>query len=310
MSAVQTNLNIGWLDDQKLKQIMSLIRSAIPVGTSHHKEEQEWDGFNNVPNIEIIQKEVKSASYQIGSLGGGNHFIELQKDENDFLWLMVHSGSRHFGFEIAKEYHKKARELCTKWYSNIPDKELSFIPLFDDLAQEYIEAMNYALNFALESRRKMIKSIQRCISDVMPMVSFNELININHNYAAVENHFGKNVVVHRKGATSAKLGEIGIIPGSQGTSSYIVKGLGNPESFNSCSHGAGRRLGRKQAIRELSLEDEVRKLDRQGIIHSIRNRNDLDEASGAYKDINIVMANQYDLFEIVETLKPIAVIKG
>lgn len=135
-------------------------------------------------------------------------------------------------------------------------------------------------------------------------------MHVAHNYAQMEHHFGKNVLVHRKGATSAAEDEIGIIPGSQGTKSYIVKGLGNPESFMSCSHGAGRAMGRKQAQRDLNLEAEIRKLDEQGIIHGIRSVKDLDEAAGAYKDISIVMDNQSDLVEIVTELTPLAVIKG
>ena len=136
------------------------------------------------------------------------------------------------------------------------------------------------------------------------------MINIAHNYARLENHFGENVMIHRKGATSAKKGQLGIIPGSQGTSSYIVKGLGNPESFMSCSHGAGRRMGRKQAKRELDLQTEIKRMDDQGIVHGIRTQNDLDEAAGAYKDIDMVMENQKDLVEIVIELTPLGVVKG
>ncbi len=158
----------------------------------------------------------------------------------------------------------------------------------------------------------MMNKIQEIMNDVLPKdaIEFEPIINIAHNYAAWENHFGKNVIVHRKGATLARKDTIGIIPGSQGTKSYIVRGLGNADSFTSCSHGAGRKMGRNVACKTLSLEDEIRKMDEQGIIHGIRNQNDLDEAAGAYKDISEVMGNQKDLVEIVEELAPIAVIKG
>jgi tRNA-splicing ligase RtcB len=169
--------------------------------------------------------------------------------------------------------------------------------------------MNFALAFAKENRFKMIDAIKKCFEDTCH-VEFDETINIHHNYAVYENHFGSNVIIHRKGATSARLGQVGIIPGSQGTKSYIVEGLGNPESFMSCSHGAGRKMGRQQAKRELNLESEQKILNDQGIIHSVRNINDLDEASGAYKDIDIVMDNQKDLVKILVELKPLAVIKG
>lgn len=156
----------------------------------------------------------------------------------------------------------------------------------------------------------MMEGVVEAILTVFPDITCEDSINIAHNYAAHEHHMGENFIVHRKGATSAREGEIGIIPGSQGTKSYIVRGLGNPESFMSCSHGAGRTMGRKQAQRVLNLDDEIRRLDDQGIVHGIRSVKDLDEAAGAYKDIDIVMANQADLVEIITELTPLGSIKG
>jgi tRNA-splicing ligase RtcB len=250
------------------------------------------------------------AKYQLGTLGGGNHFIEIQKGDDGYIWIMLHSGSRNFGLKIANVYHKKASALCSKWYSYLPDKDLAFLPIDTPEAKEYLEAMDYALSFAKENRYLMMNNIKTCFRDVISNIAYGDLTDVHHNYANMENHFGTNVMVHRKGATSAKLGEKGIIPGSQGTASYIVEGLGNPQSFMSCSHGAGRKMGRKQASRELNLKNEIEKLDAQGIIHSIRTKDDLDEASGAYKDIDVVMRNQEDLVKILVKLKPIAVIKG
>lgn len=293
-----------------LKKVMGLIRERVPVGFNHHKEDQEWDGFNNAPNISIVQQELKSARRQLGTLGGGNHFLEIQRAQDGHVWLMLHSGSRNFGLKIAHVFHAVATALCERWYSNIPDKELSFLPITTADATDYITAMNFALKFALESRARMMTAMMASLSDVYQGITFDAPINVHHNYARYEHHFGKDVIVHRKGATSARLGELGIVPGSQGTCSHIVRGLGNDQSFHSCSHGAGRRMGRKQAQRELSLADEMKRLNDAGVIHGIRSEKDLDEAAGAYKDIETVMDNQADLVEIVETLKPLAVIKA
>jgi tRNA-splicing ligase RtcB len=302
MRAVKTGLPcLG-----NIKDIMGKIREHIPVGFSHHKEVQAWDMWDEAPDEVIVQQELSSAKKQLGTLGGGNHFIEIQMGSDGYIWFMVHSGSRNFGYKIANHYHKVAQSLCEKWYSDIPDKDLAFLPIGLDAANDYMSAMNYALDFARENRSKMMHAI----TEAAGVEDIQQMIDIHHNYAAWENHFGKNVIVHRKGATLAREDTIGIIPGSQGTKSYIVKGKGNPESFNSCSHGAGRKMGRKQATRELDLQDEIQRLDDQGIVHGIRNTKDLDEAAGAYKDISTVMSNQTDLVDIIVELTPLGVIKG
>jgi tRNA-splicing ligase RtcB len=248
----------------------------------------------------------------LGTLGGGNHFIEIQSDEAGQIWVMIHSGSRNLGFKVAKHYNKVAVDLNTKWHSSIPKEwELAFLPFDTDEARKYLVEMGYCVQFALANRQLMLDRVLDCLSDVFDQAIGNhKRINIAHNYARMENHFGKDVMVHRKGATSAKLDEIGIIPGSQGSASFIVRGLGNRDSFASCSHGAGRKMGRKQACRELDLELEQNALEGQGIIHSVRGTQDLDEAPGAYKDIDKVMANQSDLVEITTKLRPLAVVKG
>jgi tRNA-splicing ligase RtcB len=184
------------------------------------------------------------------------------------------------------------------------------LPFETDEAHHYYEEMKYCTEFALANRKLMMERVQQVTSTVLNNVVYEPLINIAHNYAAWEKHFEKKVIIHRKGATSAKLGEMGIIPGSQGAKSYIVEGLGNPESFMSCSHGAGRVMSRAAAIRNLNLEEEKRKLDDIGILHSIRGKSDLEEASSAYKDISQVMAFQRDLVKIKVELNPLAVIKG
>ena len=310
MIAIKTS--IVNVDVEQIKETMGKIREVIPVGFDHHKEKQEWEGFDEAPDIKIIQDQLPSAHSQLGTLGGGNHFVEIQQDQDDSIWLMVHSGSRNFGYKIANHYHKVAQKMCERWYSDIPNKDLSFLPIESTEGKEYFAAMNYALKFSYANRKLMLDRAVDCFESVVGSGGFvtDEYVDIHHNYAAWENHFNQNVIIHRKGATLARKDTIGIIPGSQGTKSYIVKGKGNPDSFNSCAHGAGRKMGRKAATRNLDLEYEIKRLDEQGIIHGIRNAQDLDEAPGAYKDISEVMANQTDLVDILVELQPLAVIKG
>lgn len=305
MSAVKTSLTD--IDEPTLKAIMGDIRAAVPVGCNHHKEPRQWEGFNRAPDIAIIQSELNSARHQLGTLGGGNHFIEIQAGDDGRVWLMLHSGSRNFGYKTAREYHNRAKALCERWHSDIPDKDLSFLPMDDPTGAEYLSAMNFCLDFAGANRAEMMSQIMRIVFEVAN-ASFDDPINIHHNYAAMEHHFGTNVMVHRKGATRAYAGQVGIIPGSMGTASYIVEGLGNPESFMSCSHGAGRRMGRREATRTLDFATEQAKMS--GIVHGMRNVADLEEAPGAYKDVEAVMANQSDLVKILVKLRPLAVAKG
>lgn len=289
------------------------IRSLIPLGFSHHSKKQEWEGFNEAPDLPVINQHLDSAKKQLGTLGGGNHFIEIQKGSDGFIWLMVHSGSRNFGYQIAKKYNKIAQKLCQMWYSNIPPIKgkdgLAFLPIGSKEASDYLKAMNFALKFAYANRQLMMKNICYCVNQVIKC-TFEPEINIHHNYASIEHHFGKNIWVHRKGATSAKEGQFGIIPGSQGTSSYIVIGKGNPESFNSCSHGAGRAMSRTKARNTLNLEEEINRLDKKGIIHGLRTKKELDEASSSYKNIDVVIEEQKDLIDIHVKLEPLGVIKG
>jgi tRNA-splicing ligase RtcB len=311
MVAVRTALRD--ISTESLKDIMGMIRRKIPVGFNHQKEPIAWYGFEEVPDIPIIKQELNSARRQLGTLGGGNHFIEIQKGSDGYIWFMIHSGSRNFGLKIATTYNKIAQDLCKRWYSDIPPIKgqdgLAFLPLSTQEGKEYQRAMGYALAFAQENRNFMAGIIRHCFNS-LTSCGFKDPINIHHNYARYEAHFGEKVMVHRKGATSANKGEMGIIPGSQGTASYITRGRGNPDSFRSSSHGAGRRMSRQQARKELSLEVEKSKLDDKGIIHSIRTKQQLDEASSAYKDIDVVMEEQKDLVEIVIKLEPLAVIKA
>ena len=321
MCAVRTSLNK--ISRDNLKMILGGgskhhqgIRSTIPVGFKRHKKRHDRslmpprDTVEKVPGS-VVLKEYASARKQLGTLGGGNHFVEIQAGDDGHIWLMIHSGSRNIGYKVARYYNQLAIKLNEKWESPAPKKwQLAYLPLDSAQGQHYLTEMEYCVSFALANRKQMMLQAQKAVTDVVGDVTFDPIINIAHNFGALENHFDTSVMVHRKGATRATQGLAGIIPGSQGSSSYIVRGRGNPESFMSCSHGAGRKLGRKQAQRSLDLKAEIKRLDDRGILHAIRGKRDLDEAAGAYKDIATVMANQADLVEIEVTLTPLAVVKG
>ena len=315
MCAVKTNWKMEDLPPHVIrKEIMKGIRARIPLGMDHHKEAQDAKYLpqgHDIDKMEIVKRRQHSILHEVGTLGGGNHFIELQKDEEGNLWIMIHSGSRNLGKQVGDYYNKIAVSLNEKWHSVVsPEIRLPFLPHGTREFGAYWNEMKYCIDFALCNRRLMMERIQEVIADSLKGIEFEPMINIAHNYAAFEHHFGKDVIVHRKGATLAREGVIGIIPGSQGTASYIVEGLGNPDSFCSCSHGAGRVLSRKAAIKTLDMDAEVRNLEAKGIIHAIRCQDDMQEASGAYKDIDTVIANEADLVKVKTKLLPIAVIKG
>jgi len=315
MCAVQTSCID--IDKEALINIMTLIRGEIPVGFKHHKRKQDDRLMPHPPRgfslseLPIVEREYDNGLTQLGTLGGGNHFIEIQKGDDGRIWIMIHSGSRNIGYRVANHYNKVAVELNAKWKSPVPPKwQLAHLPLSSEIGQRYHAEMQFCVEFALANRSLMMERIKEIIAATLPPVSFAPMINIAHNYARLEHHFHKDVLVHRKGATSAMNGELGIIPGSQGTRSSIVRGKGNPESFMSCSHGAGRLMGRRQAQRQLNLHREIARLDDLGIIHGIRGKRDLDEAAGAYKDIDMVLGLQEDLVGVLTSLRPLAVIKG
>lgn len=315
MCAVKTNWKVEDLPAHVIrKEIMKGIRERIPLGMDHHKEAQDEKYLpqgHDIDKMEVVKRRQHSILHEVGTLGGGNHFIELQKDEEGYLWIMIHSGSRNLGKQVGDFYNKIAASLNEKWHSVVsPEIRLPFLPHGTREFGAYWNEMKYCIDFALCNRKLMMERIEEVIADSLKGIEFEPMINIAHNYAAFEHHFGKDVIVHRKGATLAREGVIGIIPGSQGTASYIVEGLGNPESFCSCSHGAGRVLSRKAAIHTLDMKAEVKNLEAKGIIHAIRCQDDMQEASGAYKDIEEVIANESDLVKVKTKLLPIAVIKG
>ncbi len=324
------------------------LKERIPVGEGvSHAVTQDWEGFEEYTAHNGMRSSLwpsKLDRMNLGTLGGGNHFIELQKsvsmegragtscpgragtpcppqeqdDGGAKVWLMIHSGSRNLGKRIEEHYHRIAARMCERFHSPLPDKDLAFLPIEEPTGHDYFTDMLFALRYARENRRRMMEAMKATLAEFVPGVNFIRTIDIHHNYAAFEEHFGEKVCVHRKGATSAKLDEIGIIPGSMGTASYIVRGLGNPESFMSCSHGAGRRMSRIAASTTLTVEECDKAMD--GIVcerwhkykgfGKAKGKLDLSEAPQAYKDIEDVIASELDLVEPLVRLVPLASLKG
>ena len=324
--AVKTGFNASAFDKQTLRKISDEIKKVIPVGFGVHQEPQQWDGFEEyietATNLGwgwFTPDVFKRARRSLGTLGGGNHFIELQRDDGDCLWVMIHSGSRNLGKQIADHYHKWAVELNGQYHSDIPTPDLAFLPDDSAVGQCYIEDMNFALTFAQANREFMMSavldSIEAITSDC-PVLRGGE-IDVHHNYATIENHFGKNYWIHRKGATAAWIGDYGLIPGSMGTKSYVVFGKGSKDSFSSCSHGAGRRMGRTAANASITLEMAERAVsgvvcDRFSKITKGKQKGlyDVSESPQAYKPIDEVINAQLDLVSVAVELTPILNVKG
>ena len=298
--------------------ILANIKRNIPVGFAHHKEAQDWSRFNSAPlDCPPVAEQLEKSRYQLGTLGGGNHFIELQiEPKTNKLAIMLHSGSRNFGKQICDYYSKLAEMLNDRWHTNVPkEHQLSFLPLDDESGVSYYKAMNFALDFAEENRHIMM---ERCVNIFINMVKkytgidnikIELQVNAHHNYATIENHFGRNVMVHRKGAIRARKDDWGIIPGSMGTASYIVRGLGNRDSFCSASHGAGRIMGRKEAERKFTQQAVVEDMKSRGI-KVLAEGSYVDECPWAYKNIDEVIDNEKDLVTPIIKLTQLGVIKG
>lgn len=309
MVAVKTSLKE--LSQKNLHGIIKEIKTRIPVGFNKHDSPKDVSLLPQLEkNLPIANQELEIARYQIGTLGGGNHFIEIQKGNDGHIWFMIHSGSRRLGYQVAKHYNNEAVELNKYTDPYVPKNyQLAYLPTEYHQAKDYLQEMQYCIDYAFANRKEMSRQVKISIQKYVKADFFSP-INIAHNYAAKEKHFEEEVIVHRKGATSARKGEKGIIPGSQGTKSYIVEGKGNPESFMSCSHGAGRKLSRTAAKKKLDLKSEIKKMNERGILHGITKNKHLDEAPSAYKNIDTVMKNQEDLVSILVELQPLAVIKG
>lgn len=330
MAFVQTNIPVQLLREtvtgsgNLVKVIVGNIQRTIPLGIAHYKKPQESEVLAKAK--EELEKyetesellpEIDEGFYQAGTLGGGNHFIEIQEDENGFACIMLHSGSRHFGNVIGQHFNKIARSLNDKFYSDVPcEYNLPFLPVDIPEGKNYLHWMNLAMDFAYENRAIMLSKVKEIFSECVQKYAgvnteYSCEINCHHNYAALENHFGKDVWVHRKGAIKASDGELAIIPGAMGSYSYIVRGKGNPDSFMSSSHGAGRKYSRTKAVESFSVEAVMVDLKNQGVVLGKNKKSDVAEESRfAYKDIDTVMANQTDLVEPVKKLFTVGVVKG
>ncbi len=304
--------------------IVGDILRNIPVGFAHHKTpmpcytlDRAMEELSLYEADSELLGQLEAGYFQVGTLGGGNHFIELQEDEEGFLSVMLHSGSRHFGKSVCDYFHQKAREQNCRWYSQVPDEyRLAFLPVDTPEGRQYLNWMNLSMDFARENREKLMLAVKAVLEKWIGRytdleLKYEEEINCHHNYAALENHFGENVWVHRKGAVRARKGELTVIPGAMGSYSYVVRGLGNPESFCTSSHGAGRAYSRRGAMEAFSCEEVMVDLKNQGVILGKKNKKDVAEESRfAYKDIDRVMENQKDLVEPVRRLRTIGVVKG
>ena len=325
MMAVRTTLTAGQLPDD-LKGLRSAIEAGVPHGRTHDGGPGDRGAWRDVPRshqsvwahlsagwdrICAKHPKVKSGvtAAHLGTLGTGNHFIEACLDEAGALWFLLHSGSRGIGNRIGRYFIELAREDMRRWFIRLPDEDLAYLPEGTEHFDDYVEAVSWAQSYALRNRELMMESVLAAARDtgLPPFEVGTEVVNCHHNYVAREHHYGRDVLVTRKGAVRARRGDLGLIPGSMGARSYVVRGLGNDESFHSCSHGAGRTLSRTAAKKAFTLADHA------AATAGVECRKDadvIDETPGAYKPIEAVMAAQKDLVEVVHTLKQVVCVKG
>lgn len=326
MIALETTLTASQLPDD-LKTIRSAIEAAVPHGRTNNGGPGDRGAWGNLPprvvnawkDLEpgfkrIVERDATLGRgvtpEHLGTLGTGNHFIEMCLDERDHVWFMLHSGSRGVGNRIGSLFIERAKREMERWMIQLPDSDLAYLPEGSDHFGAYYEALKWAQDFARTNRALMMEATLEAVRNAGILPPFelgSEAVNCHHNYVAKEHHYGKNVWVTRKGAVRAGEGELGIIPGSMGAKSFIVRGKGNPQSFCSCSHGAGRKMSRTAAKKAFSLEDHAR------MTAGIECRKDaevIDETPGAYKSIDDVMTAQADLVDIVHTLRQVVCVKG
>ena len=327
MMAVQTSLNASHLPDS-LAKIRAAIERAVPHGRTNNggcgdkgawgdppqRQAETWTASLAAEYAALQAKHPKLGQgndvTHLGTLGTGNHFIEVCLDEADRVWFMLHSGSRGVGNRIGTFFIELARRDMQRFFINLPDKDLAYFPEGTEHFDDYVNAVHWAQEFARINRHLMMQAIVDAVrgcGEVPPFEAELQAVNCHHNYVAREKHYGENIIVTRKGAVRAREGDLGIIPGSMGARSYIVRGKGNAESFMSCSHGAGRAMSRAEAKRRFSVDDHAR------MTAGIECRKDaevIDETPAAYKSIDAVMAAQTDLVEIVHTLRQVVCVKG
>jgi tRNA-splicing ligase RtcB len=328
MEAVRTTLRAAALPDS-LGAVRAAVEQAVPHGRTNNggpgdrgawgepplPVREAWGRLGGDERYErLVERHPKvdrnaTPLAHLGTLGTGNHFIELCLDDEDRVWVMLHSGSRGIGNRIGSHFIERAKEEMERWFVTLPDPDLAYLPESSDLFRDYVAAVGWAQDYAATNRALMLEATLAAVSRALgaDLGRSEEAISCHHNYVARERHFGANVLVTRKGAVDASAGRLGIIPGSMGKRSYIVRGKGERESFHSCSHGAGRAMSRGEAMRRFSVQD----LERQ--TEGVECRKDegvLDEIPGAYKDLDLVMAAQRDLVEVVHTLRAMMTVKG
>lgn len=314
MRAVKTSLKYDNHFMSIIENIIGRIKNKVPVGLNWHQTPQSNDLVLPGEMYHITSKYEDKIDYQIGTLGSGNHFIEIQKDEDNNIWFMLHSGSRNIGKKICDYYNDIAKKLNKLWHSGLdPSWNLAFLPIGTPEARSYIGEMKIAIDMALENRKVISNQIKKSFLEVIPDITFYDDIDVKHNYAACEKFGNNRRWVYRKGAIKIEKDDMGIIPGNMGSHSYIVAGKGSDSSYNSCSHGAGRKMGRMEASRTLTKEECDEAMQNVGFDGWKTNKKgDLDfgEAPGAYKDIDRVIEEQLDLVTPVVKLYPLRAIKG
>ncbi|MEM7404839.1 MAG: RtcB family protein [Pseudomonadota bacterium] len=320
MGAVRISLEASELPDS-MRRTRNAIEAAVPVGFAQHKAPAVKRSTVNAldrPLDVIFGKHPKLLGMmknpgetwrrQLGSLGGGNHFIEVCLDEADAVWVMLHSGSRGIGNAIGRYFITIAKREAERHQLQLPNKDLAYLREGSQYFEDYVEAVHWAQDYALTNRREMMRLVLEALASVLPPFTVTkEAVNCHHNYVSREHHFGQDVMVTRKGAIRAGEGELGIIPGSMGARSYIVRGKGSAMSFDSCAHGAGRRMSRTAAKRQFTAADVAAQTEG---VECRKDKHIIDEIPGAYKDIDVVMEHQSDLVEVVHTLKQIVCVKG
>lgn len=320
MVACRLSITGNDIDEKSLRKVFDQISRDVPVGRAQHEDdrvlvkaarpfEARLDTMTKKhPKLLKTFGQFSKWANQMGTLGGGNHFIEICLDEANQVWVMLHSGSRGIGNAMASYFIELARQDMERQMISLPDRDLAYFAEGNKHFADYIEAVTWAQEYAMRNRREMLELVLVGLKRHLPPFDVtNEVVNCHHNYVAFEHHFGADVWVTRKGAIRAREGDLGIIPGSMGARSYIVRGKGNPDSFSSCAHGAGRRMSRTAAEKQFSAADLVRQTD--GVICR-KDKGVVDEIPGAYKDIDAVMANQADLVDPLHTLKQVVCVKG
>ena len=320
MMAARLSLTADALDEKRLRLVFNQIGRDVPVGRGQHREERAADqaarpfeaGLARIlekhPGVQKARGKSTNWVLQMGTLGGGNHFIELCIDDDGRVWVMLHSGSRGIGNAIGTYFIDLARRDMERWFIQLPDRDLAYLPEGSEHFEDYIEALGWAQAYAARNRETMLRLILAALRRHLPPFEVtSEAVNCHHNYVEREHHFGADVWVTRKGAIRALAGDLGIIPGSMGAKSFIVRGKGAADSFQSCAHGAGRRMSRGAAMKSFTREDLARQTE--GVVCR-KDEGVIDEIPGAYKDIDTVMENQCDLVEVVHTLKQVVCVKG